>query len=229
LIHPDGFIELSERSGLVVELGEQVLDMACSQLATWRAGPLSDSELFKLAVNVSPRQLVDAGLVSHVGDVLSRFEVEPSWLQLEVTETALISDVAACAGCFVELHELGVSLAIDDFGTGHASLSYLHRFPVDAIKIDRSFVAALGSGGRADAVSRAVIHLAHDLQMKTVAEGVETVDQLRELRALGCDLAQGYFFSRPVPPEELGALLAVQAPFASQVRAADDASLKLVS
>jgi EAL domain-containing protein (putative c-di-GMP-specific phosphodiesterase class I) len=229
LIHPDGFIELSERSGLVVELGEQVLDMACSQLATWRAGPLSDSELFKLAVNVSPRQLVDAGLVSHVGDVLSRFEVDPSWLQLEVTETALISDVAAFAGCFVELQELGVSLAIDDFGTGHASLSYLHRFPVDAIKIDRSFVAALGSGGRADAVSRAVIHLAHDLQMKTVAEGVETVDQLRELRALGCDLAQGYFFSRPVPPEELGALLAVQAPFASQVRAADDAPLKLVS
>jgi EAL domain-containing protein (putative c-di-GMP-specific phosphodiesterase class I) len=229
LVYPDRFIDLSERTGLVVELGEQILDMACSQLAAWRAGPLGDGRRFTLAVNVSARQLIDDGLVAHVGDLVSRFELDPSWLQLEMTETALISDVACCAGRLVELKELGISLAIDDFGTGHASLSYLYQFPVDAIKIDRSFVASLGSGGRADAVSRAVIHLARDLRMKAVAEGVETVEQLRELRALHCDLGQGYFFARSVPAEELGSLLEAEAPFAAKVREADLPPLKLVS
>jgi EAL domain-containing protein (putative c-di-GMP-specific phosphodiesterase class I) len=127
------------------------------------------------------------------------------------------------------LNKLGVTLAIDDFGTGHASLAYLHQFPVDAIKIDRSFVASLGSGGRADAVSRAVIQLAHELQTKTVAEGVETVDQLRQLRELHCHFAQGFYFSGPVPPEQLSAMLEAKAPFVSQVRAADQAPLTLVS
>jgi EAL domain-containing protein (putative c-di-GMP-specific phosphodiesterase class I) len=229
LVHPDRFIDLSERSGLVVELGEQVLDMACGQLAAWRSGPLRDWGFFNLAINVSARQLIDARLVGHVGDVVAKFELDPSWLQLEVTETALISDVAGCAGRLEQLNNLGVNLAIDDFGTGHASLSYLHHFPVNAIKIDRSFVASLGSSSRAEAVSRGVIHLAHDLHMKTVAEGVETVDQLRELRAMHCDLAQGYYFARPMPPEELGALLETKGPFAAKVRAADQATLKLVS
>ena len=228
LLYPDRFIDVTERTGLVVELGEQVLDMACGQLAAWRSGPLSDAKSFSLAVNVSAHQLAGAGLVAHVADVVARFELDPSWLQLEVTETALISDVPGCAGYLTELNELGVTLAIDDFGTGHASLAYLHQFPVDAIKIDRSFVASLGSSGRADAVSRAVIHLAHELNMKTVAEGVETVEQLRQLRALHCDLAQGYYFSRPVPPEQLTAMLEANAPFAAEVRA-DQTALKLVS
>jgi EAL domain-containing protein (putative c-di-GMP-specific phosphodiesterase class I) len=228
LLYPDRFIDVTERTGLVVELGEQVLDMACGQLAVWRSGPLSDTKFFTLAVNVSAHQLAGAGLVAHVADIVGRFELDPSWLQLEVTETALISDVPGCAAYLAELNELGVGLAIDDFGTGHASLAYLHQFPVDAIKIDRSFVASLGSSGRADAVSRAVIHLAHDLKMKTVAEGVETVDQLRQLRALHCDLAQGYYFSRPVPPEQLTAMLEAKAPFAAEVQA-DQAPLKLVS
>jgi diguanylate cyclase len=228
LLYPDRFIDVTERTGLVVELGEQVLDMACGQLAKWRSGPLSDTKFFTLAVNVSAHQLAGAGLVAHVADVVGRFELDPSWLQLEVTETALISDVPGCAAYLAELNELGVGLAIDDFGTGHASLAYLHQFPVDAIKIDRSFVASLGSSGRADAVSRAVIHLAHDLKMKTVAEGVETVDQLRQLRALHCDLVQGYYFSRPVPPEQLTAMLEAKTPFAAEVQA-DQAPLKLVS
>ncbi|MCU1449721.1 MAG: hypothetical protein JWP02_1891 [Acidimicrobiales bacterium] len=229
LLYPDHFIGLSERTGLVVELGEQVLDMACCQLAAWRSGSLSDAKFFSLAVNVSACQLVHTELVAHVAAAVARFGLDPSWLQLEVTETALISDVAGCAERLSELNELGVRLAIDDFGTGHASLAYLHQFAVDAIKIDQSFVASLGSGGRADAVSRAVIQLAHDLQTETVAEGVETVDQLRQLRLLHCDLAQGYYFSRPVPPEQLSTLLEAQAPFASHVRAADQTPLILVS
>jgi EAL domain-containing protein (putative c-di-GMP-specific phosphodiesterase class I) len=228
LLQPDRFIALGERTGLIVELGEQVLDMACSQLAAWRSGPLRDAASFIFAVNVSACQLVGTELVPHVADVVARFELDPSWLQLEVTETSLISDVAGCAERLSELKGLGVSLAIDDFGTGQASLAYLHQFAVDAIKIDQSFVASLGSGGRADAVSRAVIQLAHDLQTETVAEGVETVDQLRQLRALHCDLAQGYYFSRPVPPEQLGALLESPAPFLSHVRGADHGPLVLV-
>ena len=229
LLYPDRFIELSERSGLVVDLGEQVVEMAFSQLAAWRSGPLNDSRSFKLAVNVSARQLVDGDLAAHVGAVIARFDLDPSWLQLEITETALISDVAGCAKRLTELNDLGVSLAIDDFGTGHASLAYLHQFPVDAIKIDRSFVASLGSNGRADEVSRGVIHLAHNLRMKTVAEGVETVEQLRELRDLGCDLAQGYYFCRAVSQEEFGSLLDATAPFSVQMRAAAQTSLFLVS
>lgn len=228
LLYPDRFIELSERSRLVVELGEQVVEMAFSQLAAWRSGPLHDSKSFKLAVNVSARQLVDDDLVAHVDEVIARYELDPSWLQLEITETALISDVAGCARRLAQFNELGVSLAIDDFGTGHASLAYLHQFPIDAIKIDRSFVASLGSSGRADDVSRGIIHLAHDLRMKTVAEGVETLEQLRELRALGCDVAQGFYFSRAVSAEEFGSLLAATSPFSAQMQAAQ-APVRLVS
>jgi EAL domain-containing protein (putative c-di-GMP-specific phosphodiesterase class I) len=229
LLYPDRFIGLSERTGLVVELGEQVLDMACSQLADWRRGPLSVSSTFKLAVNVSACQLADPGLVSHVTDAIAAFDVAPEWLQLEVTETALISDVAGCADRLAELHRLGVGLAIDDFGTGQASLAYLHQFPVDVIKIDRSFVSSLGAGGRADAVSCAVIHLANDLDMTTVAEGVETVDQLRLLRELHCDLAQGYYLSRPLPPDAFATMLATHAPFEALLSTATDAALRLVS
>jgi EAL domain-containing protein (putative c-di-GMP-specific phosphodiesterase class I) len=229
LLDPDRFIDLSERTGLVVELGDQVLEMACSQLAAWRSGPLSDTKFFCLAVNVSACQLVDSRLVAHVAAAIAKYDLDPSWLQLEVTETALISDVAGAAERLSRLKELGVSLAIDDFGTGHASLAYLHQFPIDAIKIDRSFVASLGSGGRADAVSRAVVQLAHALPTNTVAEGVETVDQLRQLRALHCDLAQGFYFSRPLPPEQLSTLLEARAPFVAQVGAAEQTPIELSS
>jgi EAL domain-containing protein (putative c-di-GMP-specific phosphodiesterase class I) len=118
------------------------------------------------------------------------------------------------------LKALGVALAIDDFGTGNASLSYLHRYPVDVVKIDCSFVASLGSGGRADAVSRAVIRLPQDLHIGTVAEGVEAAEQIQLLRLLGCDLAQGYYFSRPLPADELLPLLQTPAPFARAVKTA---------
>jgi EAL domain-containing protein (putative c-di-GMP-specific phosphodiesterase class I) len=228
LLFPDRFIAEAETSGLIVGLGEQVLDMACRQLVTWQSGPLRQREFFKLAVNVSARQLAEPGLVAHVDDRIRLLGIEPSWLHLEVTETALVTDVDASSARLAELKTLGVALAIDDFGTGRASLSYLHQFPVDVVKIDRSFVASLGSGGRADEVSRAVIQLATDLHMRTVAEGVEALDQIRLLRDLGCDLAQGYYFSRPLPPDELLPLLGATAPFASAV-ITDRTRLALVS
>lgn len=165
LLYTDRFISACERTGLIVELGVQVLDQALAQLAEWREAPLSGASCFKLAVDVSARQLADARLVATVAERLSSYRLDPSWVDLEVTETALVTDVGLCADRLSSLKDLGVGIAIDDFGTGHASLSYLHQFPVDAVKIDRSFVASLGSGGRADAVSRAVVHLAEELGM----------------------------------------------------------------
>jgi EAL domain-containing protein (putative c-di-GMP-specific phosphodiesterase class I) len=194
--------------------------MACRQLLAWRSGPLRNRKSFLLAVNVSARQLVDPRLVAHVDDTIRTLGIEPSWLLLEVTETALATDVEGSIARLAELKALGVALAIDDFGTGNASLSYLHRYPVDVVKIDRSFMASLGSGGRADAVSRAVIRLPHDLQIETVAEGVEAAEQIQLLPLLGCHLAQGYYFSRPLPADELSPLLQVAAPFATAVRTA---------
>jgi EAL domain-containing protein (putative c-di-GMP-specific phosphodiesterase class I) len=228
LVLPARFIAEAETSGLIVALGEQVLDMACRQLVAWRSGPLRNHESFHLAVNVSAQQLAEPGLVAHVDDRIRALGVEPSWLTLEVTETALVTDVEASTARLCELKTLGVALAIDDFGTGRASLSYLHRYPVDVVKIDRSFVASLGSGGRAEAISRAVIQLAHDLDMTTVAEGVEAAEQIHLLRFLGCDLAQGYHFSRPLPAEELLPLLEATAPFATTVMT-DRTRLALVS
>jgi diguanylate cyclase len=228
LVFPARFIAEAETSGLIVGIGEQVLDMACRQLVAWRSGPLREHESFQLAVNVSARQLVEPGLVAYVGDRIRALGIEPSWLHLEVTETALVTDVEASTARLGELKTLGVALAIDDFGTGRASLSYLHRYPVDVVKIDRSFVASLGSGGRADAVSRAVIQLAHDLHMSTVAEGVEAAEQIHLLRLLGCDLAQGYYFSRPLPPDELLPLLQATTPFSTAVMT-DRRRLALVS
>jgi EAL domain-containing protein (putative c-di-GMP-specific phosphodiesterase class I) len=217
LVLPARFIAEAETSGLIVGLGEQVLDMACRQLLAWRSGPLRNRKSFQLAVNVSARQLVDPGLVAHLDDTIRTVGIEPSWLLLEVTETALVTNVEGSTARLAELKALGVALAIDDFGTGNASLSYLHRYPVDVVKIDRSFLASLGSGGRADAVSRAVIRLPHDLHIRTVAEGVEVAEQIQLLRLLDCHLAQGYYFSRPLPADELFPLLQATAPFAAAV------------
>jgi EAL domain-containing protein (putative c-di-GMP-specific phosphodiesterase class I) len=229
LVLPARFIAEAETSGLIVALGEHVLDVACRQLVAWRSGPLRNRDDFQLAVNLSARQLAEPGLVASVRERFRALGIEPSWLNLEVTETALITDVEASAALVGELKAMGVGLAIDDFGTGRASLSYLHRYPVDVVKIDRSFVASLGSGGRADAVSRAVIQLAHDLRITTVAEGVETAEQIRQLRLLGCDIAQGYYFSRPLPADELLPLLEATAPFASAVVTGRDKEFALVS
>jgi EAL domain-containing protein (putative c-di-GMP-specific phosphodiesterase class I) len=217
LVLPARFIAEAEASGLIVSLGEQVLEMACKQLLAWRSGPLRNRESFQLAVNVSARQLVDPGLVAHLDDTIRTVGIEPSWLLLEVTETALVTNVEGSTARLAELKALGVALAIDDFGTGNASLSYLHRYPVDVVKIDRSFVASLGSGGRADEISRAVIRLPHDLHIRTVAEGVEAAEQIHQLRLLGCQLVQGFYFSRPLPADELFPLLQAAAPFATAV------------
>ena len=213
LLAPDSFIPLAEQSNLIVDLGKQVLETGCRQLAAWQRGPLKHLASFMFAVNVSARQLADPGFVTLVANTLRTNDLPPSCLHLEITETTLVTDVQEASARLDELRALGIALAIDDFGTGHASLSYLHQFPVDVVKIDQSFTTSLGSGGRADSVSRALIQLTHSLDMKTVAEGAETAHQIRQLRNLGCDYAQGYFFSPPQPASQLHALLNTPTPY----------------
>ncbi|MGH9041239.1 MAG: EAL domain-containing protein [Acidimicrobiia bacterium] len=198
LLPPSEFINVAEETGLVVPLGDWVLLEACRELA--RRGP--DSGL-RLSINLSARQLGVPELVDTVRSVLAETGLDPSRLCLEITESVLMDDVESSIEALLDLKALGVRLAIDDFGTGYSSLSYLRRFPVDVVKLDRSFVAGLGVDPAATAIVAAVVNLAHALGIVVVAEGVETEAQLVALRALRCDRAQGYYWNRPLPADEL--------------------------
>jgi EAL domain-containing protein (putative c-di-GMP-specific phosphodiesterase class I)/CheY-like chemotaxis protein len=200
LLAPGEFIELAEESGLIVPIGSWVLRRACDQAVRWRQRTGRD---LTMAVNVSARQLQDAGLVGEIGAALHDAGLDPAALVLEITESATVADTEGVIARLEELKSLGVGLAIDDFGTGYSSLSYLRRFPVDQLKIDRSFVAGLAVNGEDRAIAASVIGLAHALRIHVVAEGVETVEQLELLSELRCDLAQGFNWLRPAPPGEL--------------------------
>ena len=201
LLPPGDFIGLAEDTGLVVAVGAEVLRSACLEVAAWQpfGGPGAPS----LSVNLSARQLSEPTVIDSVWGVLRETGLEPSRLCLEITESVLMDDVESSVEALLGLKALGVQLAIDDFGTGYSSLSYLRRFPVDIVKIDRSFVSGLGEDPAADAIVAAVVNLAHALGLIVVAEGVETEQQLVLLRALGCDRAQGFFWSRPLPARDV--------------------------
>ncbi|MCU1447968.1 MAG: diguanylate cyclase/phosphodiesterase with and sensor(s), partial [Acidimicrobiales bacterium] len=193
MIQPGEFISQLEDSGLIVPVGEWALEEACRQVKAWTdrypdIGPLVAS------VNVSPRQLLQGDFGDTVTKVLHRTGARPTQLCLEITEAALMGDVVAAWAQLRKVKALGVTLAIDDFGTGYSSVSYVRNFALDALKIDQSFVRGLASGVEDAAIVKAVIHMAHALGLATVAEGVETPEQLAELRSLGCDKAQGYLF-----------------------------------
>jgi diguanylate cyclase (GGDEF)-like protein/PAS domain S-box-containing protein len=198
LVTPDRFIAVAEDSGLIVPLGANVLGQACSQQAEW--GLREPGALQTVAVNVSARQLAARGLVDEVAASLSAHDVRPEALCLELTESALIDSTPATRRTVEGLKALGVLIALDDFGTGFSSLAYLRRFPIDIIKVDRSFVSGLGTDNDDAEVVRAVISLGHALRLTTVAEGIETYDQLAYLRQLGCDYGQGYLFGKPAFP-----------------------------
>ena len=208
LLEAGAFIELAEESGLILDLGAWVLAEACRQTGVWhRARP--DFRL-TIRVNLSARQIAQPDLVAMVVRALDGGGIEPSSLCLEITETALMADPAAGLKVLQDLRSLGVRLAIDDFGTGYSSLSYLKRFPVDVLKIDRSFVDGLGDDPEDTAIVTAIISLARALGLRVVAEGVETKRQLAELRRLGCDRAQGFMFARPRPA---GLLWDIETPY----------------
>lgn len=205
LLVPDVFLPIAEERGLIGALGAQILRSSLAQLARWLEANPRGSRL-TVAVNVSARQLVDPHFVGVVREALAESGVDADHLWLELTETALMTDVRSATGSLRELRNLGLHLSVDDFGTGYSSLTYLKRFPVEAIKIDRAFVGGLGIDPDDSAIVEAVIRLGSSLGLTVVAEGVESPLQLARLRELGCDRAQGYLFGRPRPPEMLDAL-----------------------
>jgi diguanylate cyclase len=211
MVSPIDFIPVAERSGLIVPLGSWVLREACEQLAAWHA-EYGDAAIQAVNVNVAARQLREAGFVDEVAAVLSETGLRPSNLVLEVTESSVL-DGRQVRDTLEALHELGVRLALDDFGTGQSSLSLLRAFPVDVLKLDKSFVDGICEGedrGRL-AVAAAVAQLAEYLQLKAVAEGIETEAQMTRLREMGYRLGQGFHLARPLPPDEVGAIMAKDA------------------
>ena len=204
LLLPDQFIDIAEDSGVIAELGSRVLGLALERLAAW--GRRTDEPL-TMAVNVSARQLADAAFPGVVAAALEGCNLDPARVALEFTESALIAANPVTERVLDELTGLGVRIGLDDFGTGFSSLAYLKRFPIDFLKIDRSFVSGLGNDDGDTAIVTGTIALAHSLGLQVVAEGVETEEQLDRLRALRCDLAQGYHFSEPVTDAEFDRFL----------------------
>jgi EAL domain-containing protein (putative c-di-GMP-specific phosphodiesterase class I) len=204
-LSPAEFIPVAEESDLIVALGEWVIDEACSQLVRWRQRHPAGSGM-RVSVNVSARQLTPA-LVSFVSRTLTRTSIHPSQLALEITETLLIEQAASSRSILESLKQLGVGVVLDDFGTGYSSLSYLKSFPLDQLKVDRSFIAELSDDTRSAKIVSATVEMARALGMTVVAEGVETPAQLTVLSALGCGFVQGFVISRPVAPARLRELV----------------------
>jgi diguanylate cyclase (GGDEF)-like protein len=205
LMAPMEFIPLAEETGLILPIGRWVLETACRQAAAWSR--LVPGRRFSMGVNLSARQVQQAGFIDEVAEILEATKLDPSSLVLEITETVMMQDTAATSAKLAALKQLGIKLAIDDFGTGYSSLSYLRRFPVDSIKMAKPFVEVAGPRRRDSAFALAIIALGHSLSLSVVAEGIERAEQLRVLRKLGCDQGQGYFFGQPMEAGRLSALL----------------------
>lgn len=198
------FVAVAEETGLIADIGRWTLQQVCRDLASWHAQGLT---IPSIAVNVSGREFMRPDILFRVSETVEQARLSPSLFELELTEGVLMRDADAARRSLLALKEFGFSLAMDDFGTGYCSLNYLKRFPIDTLKIDRSFVADIGTDADDSAIVRAIIALGHDLHLKIVAEGVGTVEQLRFLRAEGCDAVQGYLMSPALPPRTFAALL----------------------
>ncbi|HYL41578.1 MAG TPA: EAL domain-containing protein, partial [Candidatus Binatus sp.] len=205
LVLPVDFIALAEESDLIVALGETVLEKACRQAQSWRRR--WPGENLVMSVNLSPRQFLDPQLVTKIARVLRRTRLTPSALELEITESSVMDRSEASLRVLQQLRALGVRMVLDDFGTGYSSLAYLRHLPLDTIKIDRSFVTDLDVQDPNVGIVRAVVSLAHGLGVSVVAEGIETEEQARRLRELGCDLGQGYLWAHPADSGQTAALV----------------------
>jgi EAL domain-containing protein (putative c-di-GMP-specific phosphodiesterase class I) len=200
LVSPAEFIPIAESSDLILKIGTWVLEEACRQAHTWR---LEGLEELTVAVNLSARQFRQPGLIDLIQKTLAANGVEPHTIEIELTESIVMSDMANGIETLNQLRAAGFTISVDDFGTGYSSLSYLQRLPIDRLKIDQSFVHNLSAAAEGDAIVQAVIALAHGLKMSVVAEGIETPTQLERLRSYGCDFGQGYLLSRPKRASEL--------------------------
>jgi diguanylate cyclase (GGDEF)-like protein len=213
LVSPALFIPVAEETGLVVALGQWVLEAACRQAQAWQV--MTGERGLSMSVNVAARQFQSPDLIADVDRIIRELGVSPQTLQLEITESAIMQGGETATGTLEALKKLGVRLAIDDFGTGYSSLAYLKRFPVDTLKVDRSFVDGLGRDAQDGAIVRSVVALAKALDLNVTAEGIETPAQQAQLALLGCDFGQGYLLGRPVPAEQAEELLLAHYPVAA--------------
>ncbi|PWC94247.1 GGDEF domain-containing phosphodiesterase [Azospirillum sp. TSO5] len=212
-IPPGIFIPIAESTGLVVSLGTWVLRQACQQIAEWQDRREPGSAPLFMSVNLSSHQLSDPNFVQVVREVLRETGVEPSWIKLELTESAVMDKAEQSIRLLRDLRALGIKLSIDDFGTGYSSLSYLHKLPIDSLKVDRSFVSAMHQSEENRAIVRIIMDLARLLGFDVIAEGIETSADANLLRALACDYGQGYHFARPLPSAEAGKLVGGELPW----------------
>jgi diguanylate cyclase (GGDEF)-like protein/PAS domain S-box-containing protein len=203
MVSPARFIPVAEETGMIVQIGEWVLRTACAQAKSWQQAGLP----MRVAVNLSARQFRHGDLAETIDDILTEFDLPHDLLEVELTEGILMEDTMQTAAILDKLHKMGVQISIDDFGTGYSSLSYLKRLPIQVLKIDQSFVRDIHTDPDDRAIITAVIALAHSMNLKVVAEGVESQEQLAFLREYNCDIAQGYLFSRPIPGDEVSSLI----------------------
>jgi EAL domain-containing protein (putative c-di-GMP-specific phosphodiesterase class I) len=205
LLLPSHFIPLAEETGLIVPIGKWVIETACAQNVAWQRHGMP---ALRIAVNLSPRQFADPGLLGDIGTALDKSGMAPELLELEITESMVMHNIERAMRVLKAIKSLGVILAIDDFGTGYSSMSLLKKFPIDVLKIDRSFVREITSNSEDKAIADAIIALGRVLDLTIVAEGVETAEQEAFLRAHNCDEVQGYMISKPVPADEFTAFMA---------------------
>jgi diguanylate cyclase (GGDEF)-like protein len=204
-IFPADFIPIAEETGLIVEIGAWVIREACRQAREWQ---LRGLPFIRIAVNVSPMQFNQSGFINMVKDALAEYSLQPTYLEFEMTEATLMGDAEASVALLKELSTIGVLLSVDDFGTGYSSMSYLQRFPIDKLKIDRRFISHVASNPEDVAIVRAIISLAHGLRLKVIAEGVESAPQLAILKSLGCDQYQGFYRSPAVAAAQIERMVA---------------------
>lgn len=204
LIPPMRFIPLAEEVGLINPLGDWVLHNVCRQLRCWQQAGLP---MISGAVNLSPRQFMQNGLSDTIAKALKQNDLDAHFLQVEITESLMIKEIERIIKILKDIKSLGVSISIDDFGTGYSSLSFLKRFPIDELKIDKSFVSQLTTNPDDANITQALISLAHNMHLRVVAEGVETLPQLQFLKERGCDIVQGFYFSQPLNAEDFSGLL----------------------
>ncbi|MCY7275880.1 MAG: EAL domain-containing protein, partial [Phormidesmis sp. CAN_BIN44] len=206
LISPDQFIPIAEETGFILKLGRWALKEACYQLCYWQKQQVVNASFF-VSVNVSAYQFAQPDFVKQIDEILVETQIDPQCLKLEITETVIIQNFTSAADVIRSLHERSIQLSIDDFGTGYSSLSYLHSFPVENLKIDRSFIQRLHQEKSNLGLLTAIVQIAKATEMNLTAEGIETSEQLTQLKLLGCQFGQGYLFSRPMPSEEMANLL----------------------
>jgi diguanylate cyclase (GGDEF)-like protein len=206
VLGPNEFVPIAEMSGLIIPIGQWVLEESVRQVSDWAADLPHGSDL-TMGINLSGKQLVQASLIDEITELLERTAIDPSKLELEITESILLDDVDRSISVLDKLKGLGLKLALDDFGTGYSSLTYLRSFPIDVVKIDRSFVDGISQDGSGAAIVRSVIELATTLGLECIAEGVETVEDMATLRELGCTTAQGFLIAQPLTAADAARLI----------------------